>query len=149
MHPVWSQSFSDHHWTKIRPTNTDIHNVGNRLTGHAPPFASANRLTQCFHFSQLSLDLGHHILAIDIHWLPGHVSQCRMKHRTVLRMINRFPGEHLFNPTGQVSLLNQTVQQLQGLLRYPVFGKIQQNIIKPQGKLLETSGIIGEHITHV
>ena len=147
IHLVRGQRLGRHQRAKVGATDADIDDVGDLVALGAPPGTGMDGRAEFLHLGEHRLDLRHHILAIDLHRAAGAVTQGDMQHRTIFGEIDVLTGEHLFPPSLDIRLTRQIEQQGQGLLRHPVLGVVQQQIILAHRKLGETGRIAGEQLT--
>jgi hypothetical protein len=105
-----------HHRTQIRPANADVDDVFDPLAGMALPFAGAHPLGEPGHLVQDRVDLGHHVLAVDLDGLGLRRAQRDVQHRAILRHVDLVAAKHRVTMFGQPGLFRELKQQLQRLV---------------------------------
>src|SRR6185369_17771527 len=91
------QSLSDHQWSKIRTTYSNINYVSNCFSSITFPLTANQLLRKILHLLQYFVDFRHYILSIYKNGRAGSIAKCSMKNSSVLSLIDRNPVKHSFD----------------------------------------------------
>src|SRR5262245_17434832 len=78
------QGLSDHDRAEVRPSDTDVHHVGNALARIASPLSTAYSVTKGVHVLEDRIHLKHDIRTVHQDGTIGAVAQRNVEHGTVL-----------------------------------------------------------------
>src|SRR5262247_2312836 len=110
------QGLGDHNWPEVRPSDADVHHVGDALARVASPLAAAYSVTKTLHVLEDRLHLGHDIRAVNNNGTIGAVAQRDMEHGPVLGDVDLLPSKHLLGPAFEIRLSGKVAQELHRLL---------------------------------
>src|SRR5690606_13584942 len=123
--------------------NADVYDVANALAGISCPFTAVYTVAKLPHLFLYGLHLRHYIFTAGINGLTGEIAQSNMQYRTVFGFIDLLTGKHRSDGVLYPAFLRQLQQQLQGSICNAVFGVVEKQILKTNGILAETIGVIG------
>ena len=109
------QTFGHHHRSQVGSANTDIDDVGHRLSRIPCPLAADNSTGKILHFVQLGVYFGHHIATVDDHWPVRPVSERNVQHRAILCFVDMFTVEHAVDGTLEIDVFCQLEKEIQSL----------------------------------
>ena len=118
------ESFSDHDWTKVRATNTDIHNRLDLLARVPLPLAAPDALCEDANMLEHTSDLVNARLG-DLERVVK-VAQRNMQHSTTLRSIDMLAGKHGIARTLDTRLSNELEKLSEHPLVDQILGKVKQ-----------------------
>ncbi len=124
---VVPERFIGHHGTKIRTSDANVDNIFNTLASMSLPVTATNLVAKSTHSFQDSMNLRHHILAINHDFLAFRSTKSDMKDSTIFRNINLIAMKHRINAIAKTRLLSQLAKQRQGLFVDAIFGVIEKN----------------------
>lgn len=104
---IRTQRFGHHERAEVGTADTDVHHVGDGLTGVAFPLTGDNRLRESFHLLKHGVHFRHHIFAVHDDRRIATVTQRHVQHGAVFGAVNLLAGEHGFNRAGQIGLFRQ------------------------------------------
>ena len=117
----WSECLGDKTRPKIGTANTDVHNIGNCLTGKAFPRATVDTLRPLLHQCPGRL----HLLKFVFETVTARGSQQGVQCRSVFRVIDVLATQQRGDLRLQPRIVCQTQQAGQGLAVHQLFGIIQ------------------------
>ena len=119
------ESLSDHDGTKVRATNTNIHNRLNLLARVSFPLATSDALGEDANVLEHTSDLVNPRLG-DIERITAEVAQRNMQHSTTLRRVDMLAGEHGIACTLDARLSHELEKLCEHSFVDQVLGKVQQ-----------------------
>jgi hypothetical protein len=146
---VGSEGLGDHQRAEIGAADADIDDVGDGLAGVPFPGAAAHPAGEVFHLGENGVDLGHHVLAGDADRPIRAVAQRYVQHRASFGDVDRLAGEHCLDALGETGLAGEGKEKRQRLVDDAVLGKIEEDVLQRQGKLLAAFRIGGEEVAHL
>ena len=125
---------------EVGTADADIHDIGDALAGKAAPAAVVHAFAEILH----AFEHGAHFGRLVLVGAQRHVAN-----RTLLGMVDRVAGQHLLLPAVEVGGCGQRVQQGQRFTVDALLGKIQQQAVLVQRKVLKALRIGGEQFAQV
>ncbi|KAH3687651.1 hypothetical protein WICPIJ_001368 [Wickerhamomyces pijperi] len=90
---------------EIRTTDTDVDDISDGLTGVTLPFTRTNLVGEFLDVLQDGIDFWSNVLAVNVHWLVGSVSQSDVVHSTVFGGVDVVTFEKSISQFSDVGLL--------------------------------------------
>jgi len=143
------EGFGDHDGAEVRPTDADVHDVGDGLAAISFPGAGADGIGELAHVREDGVDAGHDVLAIDVNGAIGSVAEGDVKNGAVFGDVDLVSAEHAIAPFLDFGLSGKIEKKAQGLVGDAVFGKIQENVVEAEGELLKSLRVLSEEVAHV
>ena len=146
---VVPQRLVGHGWSEVRSPDADVDHRGDPLAGGAGPGAGPDGLGHRSHPVEDLVDVGDHVLTVDLEGGAAGHPQGHVEHRPVLGGVDVPAGEH-----GVASLLDtghpgHRHQGGHGLVGYPVLGVVEVQRSRGHRHPGTPVGIVGEEFTEV
>jgi len=147
--PVRAQGLRDEARTQVGAADAEVHDVGDRLAGVAPPGAGADPLGEGAHLLQHRLDLRHDVLSVYFEGAAGGAAQGHVQHSPVLGSVDAFSAEHPVDPLRQAGFLRQAGEQVERLGRDPILREVDEQVVERQMEPVEPAGVRLEQVAEV
>ena len=95
------------------------------------------------------MDIRNDVAAIDHYGRVFRGAEGRVENGAVLRDVDFFAGEHGLRAGAKAGLFSQLDEEFQGLIRYAVFGEVEEEAGGLRGKARPAGGVDGEEIAEV
>jgi hypothetical protein len=127
------EGFRDHDRPEVGTSDTDVHDVGNRLALVAFPRSGADLLGKVLHMLSGGLHLRHQVFTLDDQRLIGRATESDMKDSTIFSKIDFIATKHSISEFFHFGLFEKLAEEFESFWSDAVFGVVDEEIVPTMG----------------
>ena len=134
--------FCNHHRPQVRTSDADVHNVGKSLSVAAANASVNHPLAKAFDLIDDGMNAWNNIFIIYSNILIARGTQGSVQYCSPFCGVDDRPTKVVIHRFFELAFFCECSQQIEGLLRQVIFGKIDIKIFPTNAKLLSPFGVI-------